>query len=184
MVGLGDEVTFELRLGQTIAWCQSRCDASDPAGSLRSPSLRPSVLAANRAGAVRLVCDHRCAWDAATRAAGPASTVAGGRLLVFAPDETLCDGAAEEETNGFFDVENAPPWDSWVALFHCETWPIGSAVQRDHSCDYLVSWVPSAYVDVADRGIEVNPETCIMWLDNAHVPLTDYCRERGLLPRD
>jgi hypothetical protein len=37
---------FHKRLGEAIAWCSRRPVASDPAYSLRSPSLRPNVVTA------------------------------------------------------------------------------------------------------------------------------------------
>jgi hypothetical protein len=73
----------------------------------------------------------------------------GGRLLLYAPDENLCDGAAEVASLGFFDVDNVPPWDTWVAF----------------SNGTLLSWVPPSLVTLAQSGIEVNPECCILWMD-------------------
>jgi hypothetical protein len=40
--------------------------------------------------------------------------LAGGRLLAFALDHTLSDGAAYVATNGFFDGDNIPAWDTWI----------------------------------------------------------------------
>ena len=74
-------------------------------------------------------------------------TKIGGRLLLYSPSENLACGAAEASSNGFFDVNNAPPWDIWI----------------DFSDGTLVSWVPPALVDVAQMGIYVNPEQCIRW---------------------
>lgn len=70
-----------------------------------------------------------------------------GRLLLYTPSENFACGAAEASTNGFFDVNNVPPWDLWV----------------DFSERTLVSWVPRALLDVAQMGIYVNPEGCIRW---------------------
>jgi hypothetical protein len=73
--------------------------------------------------------------------------LAGGRLLLYSPDENLCDGAAQYTSKGFFDVDNIPPWDTWVCFFE----------------QYLVSWVPPKLVELANQGIDVNPERCILW---------------------
>jgi hypothetical protein len=72
-----------------------------------------------------------------------------GRLLLYVPTESLMDGAAQNSTKGFFDVDNVPPWDLWI----------------DFSDRTLVSWVPSALEEVAQMGIDVNPEGCIRWAD-------------------
>jgi hypothetical protein len=70
-----------------------------------------------------------------------------GRLLLYYPHENLACGAAEVSSNGFFDVNNVPPWDIWV----------------DFSERTLVSWVPPILLEAAQMGIDVNPEGCIGW---------------------
>jgi hypothetical protein len=70
-----------------------------------------------------------------------------GKLLLFSPRDTLSDGAARYSSKGFFDVDNIPPWDTWVCFFE----------------KYIVSWVPPQLVELANAGIEVNPEQCIFW---------------------
>jgi hypothetical protein len=174
---LGDDQPFELRLAETIAWCSARARPDEPAASLRSDRLQPWVLETDRATAVRRVLESRASTDRDVRAASPvssASDLAGGRLLLYFPDANLADGAAEAETGGFFDIENVPPWDTWVGLFRDERADISYA-------DYLVSWVPREFVASVDRGIYVNPEECILWLSDANVPLTHALRSRGLL---
>ena len=51
-----------------------------------------------------------------------------GRLLAYFPDENLACGVAEAETQGFFTVDNVPPWDTWVAYLH-----------EDDQTNYLVA---------------------------------------------
>jgi hypothetical protein len=70
-----------------------------------------------------------------------------GRFLLYYPQENLADGAADQSSNGFFDTNNVPPWDIWVGF----------------SDGVLVSWVPPAFIEAADMGIDVNPEECIQW---------------------
>jgi hypothetical protein len=41
--------------------------------------------------------------------------------------------------------------------------------------------VPPTFLDLAQAGIEVNPEECIRWLDDTDVPLRAELRERGLI---
>ncbi len=73
----------------------------------------------------------------------------GGRLLIYFPHENLCDGVAQYSSKGLFDVDNVPPWDTWVCFFDQK----------------LVSWIPDQLVAFADQGIDVNPEECIQWAD-------------------
>src|SRR5262249_9402333 len=53
-------------------------------------------------------------------------------LLAYFPDENLSDGAAAVASDGYFDYDNIPPWDTWVVY-----------VAADH---LLLSWVPDALV--------------------------------------
>ncbi|MGA9980778.1 MAG: hypothetical protein WBQ08_19315 [Candidatus Sulfotelmatobacter sp.] len=80
--------------------------------------------------------------------------LAGGRLLLHAPDDNLCDGAAQCSSKGFFDVDNIPPWDTWVCF----------------SGKYLVSWVPPRLLELANQGVDTNPEQCILWAPDAGLP--------------
>jgi len=85
--------------------------------------------------------------------AAPSANLQGGRLLIFDPDDTLADGAAEQETGGFFDAESTPAWDTWLAYVNEPAPPIrGSAQHRG----YLVAWVPPALLTIADDGVLVS----------------------------
>jgi hypothetical protein len=72
-----------------------------------------------------------------------------GKLLAYWPAENLADGAAEYSSIGFFDQNNAPPWDTW---FH-------------FSNGRLLAWVPNVLVPLVQEGIDVNPEECIQWAE-------------------
>ncbi|MFT3768474.1 MAG: hypothetical protein QM820_23750 [Minicystis sp.] len=142
---------------------------------MREPESRPRALEVNRASAVSTVVRHRASRfreDAVP--AHAAAGLQGGRLLVYFPDADLADGAAEAESGGFFDVYNTPPWDTWVALFRDE--------DADRSrAEYVVCWVPSVLIDAAARGIDVNPECCISWLEETKTNAARELQLRGLL---
>jgi hypothetical protein len=75
--------------------------------------------------------------------------------LRYAPDETVSDGASEEVTHGFFNIEEEPPWDLWLGwVVEKSGWPWG----------YLVCWIPPTFVETVQDGIDVNPVDCIGWL--------------------
>lgn len=94
--------------------------------------------------------------------------------MVYFPDAELSDGAAEVYTDGLFDVFNAPPWDTWVALFE-------EGPQHDRSYGtYLVAYIPQPLLSLAERGISVNPERCIDWLERTQVKLVSRLREAGV----
>lgn len=117
----------------------------------RSPELRPTGL---HDASGRQVSDD-AAWSAAVdavvvkrrRLLAGARQSWPGRILVFQPGESLSDGAASKITAGFFDGDNTPPWDLWIA----------------YSEGNLYAWIPSALELLAQDAIDVNPEQCIKW---------------------
>jgi len=80
--------------------------------------------------------------------------IGGGRLLVYWPEMSLADGAAEVETQGFFDCDNAPIADAWVGWLPTSKHYEGGA---------LLSWIPKRWLKRVNAGIAVNPEECISW---------------------
>ena len=124
--------------------------------SLRSTDLKPGLdlneirTDSRWAEAVAEVVAKRSQLMSKILPKGCSGNEAGGQLLLYNPNENLACGAAEHSSNGFFDVNNVPPWDIWV----------------DFSEGTLISWVPPALVDVAQMGIDVNPEGCIRWADS------------------
>jgi hypothetical protein len=177
---LGQSVKpFWRRLDEAVAWCGPRANPEAARDCLRSPELRPRILQPSyTAGVADLLLNREHALG--RNFTVPTDSVATGRLLVYGPDEELSDGAAEEETNGFFDVANCPPWDTWVAF-----------VEEPHPSPtgriaYLVSWVPPEFVESVGRGIYVNPEGCIRWLEDSTDAFAKYLaqevsiRARGL----
>jgi hypothetical protein len=177
--GLGDDEPFEIRLGEAIAWCALHANVSDPHGSLRSGSLHPSILPEGRQAAVRSLVGRRGeslrldvlhgTIDPPVPACSPAE-LQGGRLLYAVPDETLWDGTAESESEGFFDIEDIPPWDTWLALY-----------KETRRQDVLVSWVPREYVPIAERAIRVLMVDNVGWLTNANFPFVELFRQSGLI---
>ncbi|HZR27583.1 MAG TPA: hypothetical protein VFA71_02285 [Terriglobales bacterium] len=124
---------------------------------LRTPALRPpfalgeSRTEAERYEMVAEVIKKRAALlrSRQTNLPEAKSVEPAGRLLLYFPNENLADGAAQYSSNGFFDVDNVPPWDLWV----------------HYSDSTLVSWVPPELVTLAQSGIDVNLEACIRWAD-------------------
>jgi len=158
-----DKVPFERRLAETIAWCVPRAHATAPRTSLRSEALRPSLLERDRARMVEAVATYRAQQVRELPIIGGRESLLGGRLLVYFPDDDLADGAADAESQGFFDVHNVPPWDTWVALG--DDGPLADVSFQQ----YVVAWVPPTLIDCAAAGIEVNPEECIAWLEDTAV---------------
>jgi hypothetical protein len=72
-----------------------------------------------------------------------------GKILVYWPSENVSDGASEALSKGFFDVNDAPPWDTWFY----------------YKRKKLYSWVPGAFVPFAQKGIDENIVDCIQWAE-------------------
>jgi hypothetical protein len=161
-----ERAIFRSRLMDTQAWCMRRARIEDPAGSLRTKLLKPSL--------VSLVGENQCNWNdngepfseierlCRKRAEmlergdftkSSADLLALGRLLIFYPYETLADGAAFDNSKGFFDYWNIPPWDTW--FWYCE---FADGQQA------LFSWVPPQLIPLVSAGVSANPEECIQWL--------------------
>jgi len=132
----------------------------EPSVQLRSDALDPAAFGAAsfRGGrgniptreAVEALVAHRT--ELLQRHAGSSPILPnarGGKLLLFTPRDSLSDGAATVASDGFFDVDNVPAWDTWL-YFDGHT---------------LVSWVPPQLISKVQLGIDVNPESCIRWDD-------------------
>lgn len=172
-----------LRLAETIACCAGR----EP--PLRTPDLDPRALMGYfdasdwpasgsidwPAMVLQLAIARRRLLDWKGRLpGGPASGLSGGRLLFFDVRASRYDGAARRSSNGYFDAENLPPWDTWVVQVS-EPSPIS------HASDYLVAWVPPSCIPRVSGAIEVNEEGCIAWLGSIRTPFVRRLRQAGLV---
>jgi hypothetical protein len=69
------------------------------------------------------------------------------KLLLYEPLETVSDWAAQEASLGFYDVEDAPPWDTWFL----------------YAGNTVFCCVPESAISSAQAGIDANPVDCIHW---------------------
>ena len=165
----GEPLTSELlrlRVEETQRWC-ARELAAGAAPSMRSDALAFEILHNGRNDAVTSLGLNRsrALWgQEMVKRQRPHK----GRFLVYFPDQQLACGAAEVATDGFFDVFNTPPWDTWVSWF-------------DEDDGYLLCWVPDPLVERVDHGIDVNPEACIRWIEDTDVGVKAALRELGFL---
>ncbi len=151
-------------LSETVAWCLSRLLQSD---QLRSRELDPSAILrvppfdefsagawteAKRESykrAIYAINEMRSTLvrDTDIEIADSAAAQSKGKLLLYEPLETVTDGASESSSRGFFDIEDAPPWDTWFL----------------YSGGTIFSWVPESSVENAQAGIDANIVDCIHW---------------------
>jgi hypothetical protein len=102
-----------------------------------------------------------------------ARDLAGGRLLLSAPDYGFFDGAPEDASQGFIDVGDAPPWDTWV-WFERDTAPTPGFYEA-----YIASWVPPAFVAHVDAGIRVSFVDTIAWASDVDSQFSHQLRAAG-----
>ena len=161
----GQDALFEV-LEETIHWCAPRATLDAPATCLRSPDLQPRVMVDEDRFQMmeRIIRERRHALRGRPPRPLPpreGGLLQGGRLLVYFPDDNTTDGAAEQWTRGYFNVDNVPPWDTWVGMFREDP---ESDTQTN---DYLIAWVPPVFLDAVDQGVRVNAEFCIQWLEDS-----------------
>jgi hypothetical protein len=121
---------------------------------LRTLELRPRPFAwpqTDRMGIVEELAEKRARFlrQRDTYPRTISTDLAGGRLLAYEPDENVADGASQHQTKGYFDGDDAPPWDTWVCY-----------VDRS-----LISWVPPMFRGLVQEGVSVNCVDCIHWTD-------------------
>jgi len=173
---------FLRRLTETIVWCLQAGNVADPKTSLRTfePSCAPLSTRSHQMFCVSQDRSHRL------RSIGqhdlePVTDLRGGRLLAYFPDYTMCDGVAGAESMGFFDDFNIPPYDTWVWMAQdVRTAAFGDRLRED-TANFLVAWVPPAFIELANQGILVNPEECIAWLDTLDTPFTQTLKRLNLI---
>jgi len=144
--GWHDPTGFERVLAETVSWCAGRASLGDPAGSLRTPALRPSNLNvipnehghheyrwgtdSENARVVRSVVRRRrellrryggCPWDGN-------HPLGGGRLLVFDPGRSDYCAVSGPESRFVIDWLDAPPWDAWLLWVSEKATPLDDAV--------------------------------------------------------
>lgn len=155
------------RLAETIAWCSRHARAEAAGPSTRSLALRPPVMALQNdqplhrlllpgeaKAAVDVVCESR--RRELTRLEVPVTPVgadlAGGRILRTTIDTDSC-WAATEPSNGYYDLNDLPGWDTW--FLHRET---------DHCWGAIFCWVPARLVGLAQLGMDAIPVVSVEWV--------------------
>jgi len=161
--------TFDVvgpHLAEAAAWCLVKGNVADPVSSLRSAALsamRSDTTEALETSALLVEVAAVIARRQRLLSALPDpdwSSWTEGRVVVYFPDDNLACGASSVTSRGFFDVNNTPPWDSWIGAGVCNGRP------------FILSFVPAAFVATINRAIHHNPEACIIWLDDADDAIT------------
>jgi hypothetical protein len=81
-------------------------------------------------------------------------TVCDGRILSIEIDCTLMDGAAEIASNGFIDLYDFPPIDTWIYLAEGEHGKI------------LYAWIPEQFIEDVNSAMMVHCQDILQWVDS------------------
>lgn len=77
-----------------------------------------------------------------------------GRIMVAEIDITVWDGASEAVAEGFIDVYDCPPIDTWFY----------KVVSNNHRIFF--AWIPQQFVELANNAIAVNCVDCMSWYED------------------
>lgn len=179
-----DAILFT-RIAQTVSWCTKLAENPNMQPTLRTEQLQPNLFHAGYDDVVHSVgiCREHHVRDDLPKSVSSMPDLCGGGLMVYFPEWNLSDGAAEYVSEGLFDVENLPPWDTWISFFidKCNNKNEFKCYNKQYynkqDLIYLLAYVPSELVELANKGIECNPEECIQWMSDADVEI----RERLIL---
>jgi hypothetical protein len=179
---ISDQRKFIRRLTETTSWCRDKGSVAQPKTSLRT--CKPKDLR-SPSDQVFSVSSKRSLllWSSGQRDLAPVTDLGGGRLLAYFPDDNLACGVAEVESQGFFDTNNIPPYDTWVWMVrNIRSFAYADGASGEMEVNYLVDWVPPDFTLLASGGVDVNPEGCILWLDTLDDAFVRSLRRLGLLP--
>lgn len=178
-----DQRVFIKRLTETIAWCRDAGSPSQPRTSLRTCKLAQDDLTSQSHHVFRVCLERsRRLSFCGKRDLSPVADLCGGRLLAYFPDDNLACGTAEAESQGFFDVDNIPPHDTWVWMVrNVRAFAYADGARWEMEANYLVAWVPPDFIQLASGGVGVNPEACILWLDTLDDEFVRSLRRLGFL---
>ncbi len=174
-----DELTFLRRISEAARWCGHQLRSVNP--TLRSEELRPArelifESGANLSGSafrefyrdqVRLIGAevdalvlrrHTLLRDLETGE----DKSGNGRLLLFSPFYSTGDTLAHFESEKFFDLNDVPPWDTFVTYWFDPEMEEGrDGARRENG---IICWIPNAFVGLADAGVRVSICT-LSWID-------------------
>lgn len=195
------------RLAETIAWCRRHgpiADAATAAVEFRTPELCPRGFTFSKNAYGRTLVEPTIGSQEPSKLRdiveevsvlrvkqlilnnsyppAPIEHLADGRLLFYDPYENLAEGGEEQETQGYFDLDAVPPWDTWLWFIIEQTRlknrPHGRRLWYDR---YLISWVPSELVDVVDEGVQICSTYCLAWADELDSEFLSRLRESGVI---
>jgi hypothetical protein len=88
-----------------------------------------------------------------------------GRFLLYSPFLAGGDGLAEANSHGFFDIDDCPPWDTFLTFMKARATVIVGNFQLQARHDGILCWIPNRAVELAQAGINVTPAGSLSWVE-------------------
>lgn len=168
-------------------WCSRAVALGRSVQALRTPELCPSDISLRgalvvgktekelndiRAMAVENLCLQRRRLLALRGSTvSPTLERPSGRFLSLNLDSVFFDGASAAASAGFFDKEDLPPWDTWIAY----------GLAQPGAPFTLLSWVPGDYAQLAEQGMRVHMAEGYSWLtDDQALMFESHRAERSV----
>jgi hypothetical protein len=88
-----------------------------------------------------------------------------GRFLLYDPFYAGGDGLAEVNSEGFFDIDDCPPWDTFVTFVEAGSTAVLGNFEFRTQRDGILCWIPRRAVSFAQAGINVTPLPSLSWVE-------------------
>jgi hypothetical protein len=146
------------RLEAVRLWAATRSESLPVASRYRSATLAPDLEESLSPASLEATLYELAGRRDAARATDPGPVCPGGRLLVCEIDMSIGDGRSEAASEGFFDIDDRPPWDLWLVSHGRRR-----REQPVEPITCLLVWVPESLVPYAQAGITANRCGCLYW---------------------
>ena len=82
-----------------------------------------------------------------------------GKIVWSCPSDSVHDGAPEIYSQGFFDISECPPWDTWIGYGH-------QFLELSFLKDSIITWLPLEQYNKFHSGKEVSILDNMNWIDS------------------
>lgn len=175
MADAPDMSDFAHALDETVAWCAEKFSMFDLRDSLRSRFLEPLrhlVRDGDSRYSIsetvqRVIEYRRTLLKQYAEPVNPRTSLRQGRLLAVFPTISLSHGFSYDDTGGFIDWHEIPPWDSWVAFLDAPA--------------VLITWVPPQLASAVQCAIDCNAEDSLQWAVDVKEEGVAQLKDAGLV---
>lgn len=165
---------FERRLIEAVTWCIPKVSVANPVDCLRlleSARVEFRQLSgrdetATHQAIIESLVEER---EKRLRASGHSPEVLrvnlySGRLIACDPYGSLECGGAEQDSQGYLNIYDIPPCDTWVYYVQNQKKP------ADGFRSYFICWVPKEFIDFVEDGMACACGWGLEWVKDLDTP--------------